>query len=201
MVLAVTLVAGYLIVTEYVGGQPEYETYLPDWQELEYYSLNEESGNSPVTILEFFDYQCSHCKNLHQKLNRIKQDYSKHLAVKAIPYPLNQQGSGYEAAATSICTNLQSDETDAVHSSLFELQEDFEEIETDHIITSAVSDHDEQSVRNCLQNGEYETYLQKNIKAGEQLSLTRVPALIINGELYFGALPDRRLSSIIEAHL
>ena len=89
-----------------------------------------------------------------------------------------------------------------VHATLFERQEELDDMEPDQMAERAISDSDGRTaLYNCLQDDIYEEHLQNNLTLGEQLNLTRVPALIINGERYFGALSERMLSNIIESHL
>lgn len=141
-------------------------------------------------------------KKLHQKLTRIKQDYSNELTVKAIPYPLDLQGSGYEAAAVSICAAMETEYSTSIHASIYEHQPEHNDLEADHLITSAVPDNNERNaLQNCLQYQAYDDYLSENIALGEQLNLNSVPVLIINGEKYTGALSERQLIAIIEKHL
>ena len=63
------------------------------------------------------------------------------------------------------------------------------------------SNIDRKLLEQCLENGEYEEHLYTNFAVGERLGLSAVPALIINGHLYYGALSERELSNIIENQL
>lgn len=65
----VTCFIGFLVLTEYFDGKPEPEVYITDWQNIEYFALNDEAANTPVTILEFYDYQCIHCKKTAPKID------------------------------------------------------------------------------------------------------------------------------------
>ena len=68
-IFGLTVLVGVMVLTDYFDDRPKPEAYISDWQEFDYYALNEATGEAPVTILEFFDYQCSHCRDLHHNPN------------------------------------------------------------------------------------------------------------------------------------
>lgn len=200
-----TFLVGYIVLTDYFNAHPNIEEHINEWQDLDYHSINEQPYAESVTILEFFDYECSYCKELIKNLNKIKQEYPEVVNIKPIPFPLSKSGGGgYQAAATAVCAglNLDADDISDIHASVYEHQSKLNQWEAEKLVASIAPTNSKREILyNCLQNREYEVHLQKNFRLGHEINLTQVPALIINGELYIGALSERVLTNIIESHI
>ena len=44
---------------------------------------------APHVMVSIFDYTCSHCRNMHERLNRVQNLYSNELAIVVMPMPLD----------------------------------------------------------------------------------------------------------------
>ncbi|MDI6401852.1 thioredoxin domain-containing protein [Balneolaceae bacterium ANBcel3] len=200
--LGITFFIGIIVITDKFQGYPDPERIIPDWESLEIYSLDENTYDARITILEFFDYDCRHCKELHHNLKHIKNENPGTIRIKSVPYPLNEQGYGYDAAATAICIGLQNGTMTTMHETMFENPAIANNVEHDRFVqVFDRSNIDRKLLKQCLENGEYEVHLHTNISVARLLRISAVPAIIINGHLYYGALSKRVLSNIIENQL
>ena len=63
--------------------------------------------NSPVTIVEFADYQCPHCRQLSADLNDIYTKYKNKIKIVYIDFPINPSGVSEEIAHGAYCAYKQ----------------------------------------------------------------------------------------------
>ena len=47
-------------------------------------------AEAPYVVVKYFDYTCSSCKEVHDKLERVQSDYGGKLTVIVLPVPLNR---------------------------------------------------------------------------------------------------------------
>ena len=63
--------------------------------------------NAKVTIIEFADYQCPHCKQASTQLKRIVEKYKSKIKLIYLDYPINRSGISKKMAIGAYCANAQ----------------------------------------------------------------------------------------------
>lgn len=75
------------------------------------------SKEAPVTLVEFFDYQCGHCRMMAPQIEKlVSEDKNIHLVFKELPI---FGGMSEYAAKTALAAAMQSDKYYAFHNLLF----------------------------------------------------------------------------------
>ncbi|GAB63812.1 putative DSBA oxidoreductase [Candidatus Jettenia caeni] len=54
--------------------------------------------NATITIVEFIDYECSTCSNLHEMLEELMKEYGNKVRLVARDFPLQRHANAYKAA-------------------------------------------------------------------------------------------------------
>ena len=49
------------------------------------------SPNAPQQLISLFDYTCSHCREMHERVEAVQKSFSNRLAVISLPMPLDAQ--------------------------------------------------------------------------------------------------------------
>jgi uncharacterized membrane protein len=49
------------------------------------------SPNAPQQLISLFDYTCSHCREMHERVEEVQKSFSNRLAVISLPMPLDAQ--------------------------------------------------------------------------------------------------------------
>lgn len=154
---------------------------------------------SPVTVVEFFDPNCSHCQSFHRVMQQIMGQYSDRVEFVMKPFPLWQyslnqieamilagrEGKFYEMIDAQMARGVTSGLSDQ------QLVEIAEEIDLDVDAFSKALESDE--VRNRA------IYYHKQ---GEQFGIRSTPTVAINGRVVAGSSRTTEcMTTLIEQQL
>ena len=166
-------------------------------------------GNSPwfgskdakVTIVEFSDFQCPHCKNAALSIVKgLKKKYGKKIkfVFKQFPLPFHTQAK--VASEASLCAQEQgNDYFWKMHDALFEDQTKF--AVPDLKATAKRIGLDAKKFDNCLDGHRYLAAVDAEKKEGEALGVKATPTFFVNGKLVAGARDISTFSEIIDQEL
>ena len=65
------------------------------------------SGNAPVTIVEYGDYECPYCRGDEPVLSELRHKYGRNLRIVFRDFPLKSHPGSMEAAIASRCAGAQ----------------------------------------------------------------------------------------------
>lgn len=187
-----------------------FDLQFPPVADLSAFVDNPSEGTGSVTVVEIFDPNCPHCRDLHEALRPVKEANQNTATFYAVPFPLRQQSVG-QAAALS-WAQMQSEQA------FFNLQEELFRrqdatwgmtMEELRVAANAV-DLDGPSLIATLQNEEQAEPVLARVRANSeavQAALARpgnpgisVPKLIVNGRVIAGtneAYSERCLNQFI----
>lgn len=148
--------------------------------------------DAPITIVEFFDYNCGYCKQVFEPLMQVLQENDDvRLVFKEMPI-LNATST--EAAQTALAIDDQlkfltfhtklMTHRGSINSALIERT--LEELK----LSPA-------AIRKAAQDPEIADIINRNQRLASQLGITGTPAFIINDEIHAGALDKESLDEII----
>ncbi len=60
-----------------------------------------------MKIVEFADYQCSHCKEASQTLHRLLTQYKDQIQLTYMDFPINRSGISRKVAEGAVCADQQ----------------------------------------------------------------------------------------------
>lgn len=154
--------------------------------------------DAPVTLVEFADFQCPHCKVASGILDTISKKYGDKVVIYFKQFPLNAHGQSSNAAVAALAAHNQ-DKFWQMHDLLFENQR-----------TLTDDSYERFAGRIGLNLSKFKTDLKspmiagaisRDRKEGEQAGLTGTPTIYINGHQYQGAIDQAAITAAIDAEL
>jgi protein-disulfide isomerase len=163
-------------------------------------------ANAPLQLVEFFDFQCPHCKEAQPTVDRLLKDYPQAHFVSQV-YPIRSIHSEAEKAAENgVCvTKIGGNDaffkyTDAVYANQAQLTPEG----STAAIASAVkaAGVDEAKVTACVAEPSTKAVVDASIKVAEDVGVNQTPMLSVNGRLLpLGGFPYDQLKKIIDYDL
>jgi protein-disulfide isomerase len=151
--------------------------------------------DAPVTIVEFSDYQCPFCRELHGRLESFRRSRPE-VAVVHRQFPLPGHPQAHRAALASECAAEQG-RFQEIQDVLYEDQDSLgAKPWADVAAKAGVPDLDRFGA--CLGSGRYEAAIRRDLDAGRELHVVATPTLLINDLKVEGALTDQALADLVE---
>jgi protein-disulfide isomerase len=151
--------------------------------ELWYPSLGEE--NAPVTIIEYSNFLCSHCRDFNLNyLENLLRDYVVTGKVRYVahPYAFSTQPEAVKAAQAALCAAEQGHYFDFEHS-YFRITT-VEEANINKAATLANLDMEKFSA--CVEENRYGPALDEAIADADAQGINSTPTFIVNGKVVVG---------------
>ena len=154
------------------------------------------SADAPVTIVEFSDFECGHCKLAYEGLKQTLPMYGKDVQVRFHHYPLDAAcntgipaGGGHKfaclAAMAAECAAAQGKFWE-YHDTLFDNQPSFSR---DELLGYADDlGLDRARFTACLDSDAPRAAIRQDVAAGTKLGVESTPTLFLNGRTVRGAL-------------
>jgi len=149
-------------------------------------TMGNPKGN--VTVVEFFDYQCMHCKKMKPVLaDLLKKD--KSLRVIYMEFPIF--GKSSEVASRAALAAAMQGKYQAMHNALFDNEKHLDE---DSVMKAAkAAGLDVNKLKQDMQSEKVTKMLDTNRQLAEKLHLMGTPAFIVastpNGQFKIGSQP------------
>ncbi|MGC1385934.1 MAG: thioredoxin domain-containing protein [Candidatus Acidiferrales bacterium] len=146
-------------------------------------------ADAPVTIYEFSDFECPHCRALNDILKQVEAENPK-IRVVFKNFPLTQIHPWAETAAIGAhCAYIQKpDAFWTMHDLIFDNQDviSAENVWDKLVSFAAQANLDENSFKACLSSPEAKQAIVADHALGESLGVTSTPTLYINGRPLIG---------------
>jgi protein-disulfide isomerase len=157
-------------------------------------------AKAPVTIVEFSDMQCPHCKQVAPTIEQlVAQEPNAHFVFQNFPLPNHNWAE--KAADYVDCVGRGSN--DAVWKFIaktFEQQESITEANADEklkaIATESGANADQ--VAACAAKPDTKARIQASLALGKSVGITGTPAIFINGRMLSGGVPVEVLKQIVD---
>ncbi|MCL6230041.1 DsbA family protein [Bartonella bilalgolemii] len=151
--------------------------------------------NGKIVLVEFFDYNCRHCKRSYSDLISLTQEYSDlRIVIKDLPI------LGPDSIETHIIAyvfrKLFPEKYFQFHKQLLMSQGRANEAKAIKIAVSLGAN--EKELRNAMQNLNLRKFFQENIQIASDLNITGAPAYIIGDKIFIGAVEKNILQAAIE---
>jgi len=152
---------------------------------------------APVQVVEFADYQCPYCQQVHRELRKLEGDFAGKMALVFKDFPLPMHSSAEKAAEAARCAGAQGKFWE-FHDALFETKK----LETGEMKDLARAlKLDGTRFDQCLDSGEQASAVQKDLGEAQKLGLTGTPSFFINGHFLSGAVGYAKLRESVEQSL
>jgi protein-disulfide isomerase/uncharacterized membrane protein len=154
-------------------------------------------ADAPVTMVEFSDYQCSHCKHAAENLPRILSRYSGKIRLINRHYPLSSEcnralqqpahPAACEAARLAYCA-VAAGKFPTVHDSFFRHQDDLQPERLTPFLEEVGADSG--ALYKCSDTPLAAAALQRDVEEGIRLGVESTPTFFINGRKLAGFYPE-----------
>jgi protein-disulfide isomerase len=164
--------------------------YIQGWRQFVKDPSHAMASKPTVQLVEFYSYTCGYCKILHHNLQQLKEEYPYKVSITYKPI-LNQD---YYDAIAAECAGLQH-EFKEYSNLLFEGKTDYKQVALESRVPRI------NNFTKCIKEKETKDIVVKNQAIADSLGLRGVPFLIIDGQLYIGALSTNSLTKIVKNKL
>lgn len=154
--------------------------------------------DAPVTVVEFADFECPHCRTASAMMEQISEKYDEQVAIYFKQFPLQSHGNAEKAARASLAAHRQG-KFWKMHDLIFENQQSLSGDKFDRFANRLGLNVSK--FQQDMNGQEVSTAVQRDKKEGEAAGITGTPALFINGRRYAGELQPAAISQAIEAEL
>jgi len=150
-----------------------------------------------VTLLEFADYECPYCQQIHPVLDRLETEFKGQLALAFKDYPLPMHADAPKAAEAAHCAGAQGKYWE-YHDALFQ---------TKQLSVAALKQHasdlklDTAAFNTCLDQGKMAGVVNEQAAEAQAFGLPGTPAILINGRMLNGNLTYEKLHALIVEEL
>ena len=152
--------------------------------------------NAPVTIVEFADFQCSHCKHAFEELEPLLQHYRGQLRVVFRQFPLDKgcnpavpqamHDSACEAARVALCAGEQGKYLEAA-GALYSRQEELKPGLPQTIVADLV--RDKTKLAACAASANTAARVKTDVDEAIKFDIHGTPAFFVNGRMVKTAPP------------
>jgi predicted DsbA family dithiol-disulfide isomerase len=139
--------------------------------------------SAPVTLVEFSDFQCPHCKNLQPTLERVLDEYRGQVKLYFKNYPIERAHPDAKLAAAAACAAGKQGKFWPFHDKLFGGNQEHEDMS---VLEKYAKDLK-------LDLGKWKSdieackpLVEKDHAEGERLDISATPTLYIDGKQYHG---------------
>ena len=153
---------------------------------------------APVTIVEFADFECPHCKMASGVMDVIAKKYGDQVAVYFKQFPLRSHGNAELAARAALAAHEQG-KFWQMHDLIFKNQRSLspEKIQT----FARRLGMNVGKFKQDLQSQEIAAKVARDRQEGDRAGITGTPAVFINGVRYQGPIDPNALSQAIDTQL
>lgn len=153
------------------------------------------TGNisAEVVIVEFFDYNCSHCRRMAEVIRRAQQDDDQ-LRIIYKEFPILSRGSIF-AARAALAAHRQGKYA-VLHAALMDSREDLTELNILQIATQAGLDIEK--LKADMNDPEIDATLNRNLRLANALKITATPTMIIGDNILEGSTDLESLQALVQ---
>ena len=151
-------------------------------------------ADAPVTLVEYGDYQCSHCGQAYPIVKAVQKRFGNRLRFVFRNFPLQQAHPWAEAAAETAEFAATEVKFWPMHDLLFENQERFEPA-----IFAMLGNRlglDAQALQLALEEGRFAERVRRDFSGGVRSGVNGTPTFFINGKRHDG---DFELPTFVDA--
>lgn len=134
--------------------------------------------NAPVTLVEFADYQCPHCKNAGPVVKKILEQYGEQVRLVFRDFPINRSGISRKIAEAAVCADQQ-DLYWPFHELAFSRQAYLKSVTAEML--AAELDMDIDAFNRCLKTGEAQARVTASEAEARELGVSNTPTFFVNG--------------------
>ncbi len=140
---------------------------------------NKGSASAKVTITEFADYQCPHCKEAKGSLEKVMKAFDGKVRFVFIDFPVNPSGISLEVAHGAFCAGKLGKYWE-YHDLAYERQSSLDQGSPAALAKDLKLD--EKAFDTCMKSDEPKKFVEKSKAEGEKIGISGTPAIFLNGK-------------------
>ncbi|HLV88388.1 MAG TPA: thioredoxin domain-containing protein [Candidatus Sulfotelmatobacter sp.] len=153
--------------------------------------------NSPVTLVEFADYECPYCQRIIPDLQKLEKEYAGRLAVVYKDFPLPMHHTAEKAAEAARCAGEQGKFWEYHDVLFYSKQLQVSDLKTHARVLKLDGDRFDK----CLDDGAEAANVKKDSEEAHQIGLTGTPSFFVNGHFFSGAADYTVLKEMVDMQL
>ena len=151
-------------------------------------------ADAPVKIIEYADYQCPYCKQMHPLIKRLREEFPNKTQLIYEDFPLPMHANAQKAAEAAHCAGDQGKYWE-YHDAIFD-QSGPLDVTNLKVIAKTIK-LDQASFDQCLDSGKHGADVAKAQIQGKVLGITGTPTFFINGHMVTGAAKYEVLRDVV----
>lgn len=158
------------------------------------------SANAPVTIIEYADFQCPYCRQLHVTLQTAANEGKIRWVYR--DYPLSMHEFAFREAEAAQCAGAQGkywEFADALYANQAEIVSS-KAIDQELNTLSQAVHADPAALMQCIQSARFRTVVQDEANEADKLQIAATPTIFINNERHEGSVSYSELMKLIANH-
>jgi len=156
--------------------------------------------NALVTVIEYSDFQCPFCAQIHPSLKKMAEESEIRWAFRN--YPLSSiHPSAMEMAQAAECAGDQGKFWEYADE-LFDYQGELDanvRLETVLVNLGHRVGLDQERFQRCLSNKQFDARIRAHIVEGSSLRIEATPTIFVNGKREVGSLPFDQLEQLVRS--
>lgn len=167
-------------------------------------SFKTATGSAKVTLVEFGDYQCPTCGNMHKPLKQLVDENKGNVSLVFRNFPLMQLHKNALLASYAAEAAGKLGKFWEVHDQLYENQPAWSESNTAEQLFIQYAKNaglDEKKFADLMKSDEVAKKVSRDLKDGTDLGVNGTPTFFINGQQYYGPLSYDGLKKEIDSEL
>jgi protein-disulfide isomerase len=153
--------------------------FIKEWRANLVKGIRMGSGQAPVQIMEFADFECPFCASFHKDARALRQRYPVQVALIFVHFPLPMHRFAEPAARAAECAGDQG-RFEAMYDLLFEQQDKFGLKPWSEFATEA-GVADATAFDACIKRTDPIPHVADGKALGNQLDVQGTPTVVING--------------------
>jgi len=155
-------------------------------------------GAGSIMVVEFADFQCEHCRAVHETLKQLLREYPAEIRLVFKHLPLPHHPGAFEAAEASECAGEEGKFWE-YHDLLFEHGED---LSMERLTEFAESlGLDTEGFEECLASHRQRPRINRDINEARLQGFSGTPTFLINGRLVAGGPSLEEFRAIIDSQI
>jgi protein-disulfide isomerase len=158
-------------------------------------AMTKGAPGAPVTIVEFSDYQCPHCRRIQPSLDQLLREYRGRVRLIFKDFPLPSHDLARPAHEAARCAGSLG-EYWPYHDRLFAEQPRFERANL--IAYATALGLDEARFTRCVDERVFASAVESDVAQARALGVSGTPTFLVNGQPLVGAQPIETFRMLID---
>lgn len=154
--------------------------------------------DAPVTVVQFSDYQCGFCKQVHPAIEEILAEYAGKVRFVYRDYALHFHQRAFPAAKAARCAGDQGKYWE-YHNDLLEVPSALDDADLKN--RAVKLNLDPAAFNECYASDRHDEAIDTGLADGKTLGVTGTPTFFINGRMMVGLSSKEDFTAIVDEEL